>query len=185
MEIDINQKEISIGDKYQIFIDGSQTYSATRQLFQLLPEINLFSFESERPRMKINKLFSWPNAKYNITRWDNNILEFRTKSFWKYQYQCQCGTDFYEIYGHLGRKFSIFKNDIQIAWWDKKAVSWFAGDNYKIIAENNCDKDLVISFCIIIDNFYNDNHDGNMVNFDFGNLGFNLKKFDHDWQPKS
>ncbi len=36
MEIDINQKKISIGDKYQIFIDGQQRYSASRQLLQLL-----------------------------------------------------------------------------------------------------------------------------------------------------
>ena len=67
--------------------------------------------------------------------------------------QCRVGPDLYLIYGHRGRKYSIFKNDIQGAWWDRKAVTWFAGDNYKIIADKDCDIDLIISFCLIVDNF--------------------------------
>ena len=79
--------------------------------------------------MTIRKRFSFFKAMYDITRWDNNVLEFRTISFWRSQYQCQVGKDMYGIYGHRGRKYSIYKNDQQVAWWDKEAVSWFAGDN--------------------------------------------------------
>ena len=185
MEIDINQKKISIGDKYQIFTDGQQTYSATRRLLQLLPEINLFqNNNSGRARMTINKHLSWFKAKYDITRWDNNVLQFRTNSIWKLHYQCQFGSDTYNIYGHKGRKYSIYKNETQVAWWDKKAVIWFAGDNYKIIADKDCDVDLIISFCLIIDNFSSNDHDGKTVTYDLGNLGFQAKKFDNTWQPK-
>ncbi|MFT3703143.1 MAG: hypothetical protein QM802_12270 [Agriterribacter sp.] len=185
MEIDINQKKISIGDKYQIFTDGQPTHSATRALFKLLPEVNLFENGfGERARMTINKRFSWLKAKYDITRWDKNILAFTTKSYWKLHYQCQCGADAYDIYGHRGRKYSIYKNYIQVAWWDKKAVSWFAGDNYKIIADKDCDTNLIISFCLIIDNFSSDNHDGNTATYDMGNIGFRAQKFDENWQPK-
>ncbi len=185
MEIDINQKKISIGDKYQIFTDGQQTHSATRALLQLLPEINLFENNfGGRARMTINKRLSWFKAKYDITRWDNNVLEFRTKSYWKLYYQCQCGVDTYDIYGHRGRKYSIYKNDKQVAWWDKKAVTWFAGDNYKIVADKDCNVSLIISFCLIVDNFSSNDHDGNTVTYDFGNIGFQAKKFDESWQPK-
>jgi len=185
MEIDINQKKISIGDKYQIFTDGQQTHNATRALLQLLPEINLFEISfGDRARMTINKRLSWFKAKYDITRWDNNVLEFRTKSYWKLYYQCQCGPDIYEIYGHRGRKYSIYKNDVQVAWWDKKAVTWFAGDNYKIIADKDCDLNLIISFCLVIDNYSSDDHDGNTVTYDLGNIGFQAKVFDDSWQPK-
>ena len=117
MEIDINQKKISIGDKYKIFTDGQQTHTATRALFKLMPEINLFENGGGRAKMTINKRFSWLSAKYDITRWDNNVLEFRTTSFWKVQYQLQCGVDTYDIYGHRGRKYSVYKNDKQVAWW--------------------------------------------------------------------
>jgi hypothetical protein len=41
MEININQKNITIGDKYQIFIDGQQMHTAAAKLFGLFPEINL------------------------------------------------------------------------------------------------------------------------------------------------
>jgi uncharacterized protein YxjI len=184
MEIDINQKKISVGDKYQIFTDGQQTHTASRQLIQLLPEIALFNNENGRPRMTVNKRVSFFKAKYDITRWDNNVFEFRTKSIFKLHYQCQCGPDLYDIYGHTGRKFSIFKNSIQIAWWNKKAVTWFAGDNYKIIADKDCDVDLIIAFCLIIDNFSSNDHEGNVVTYDLGNIGFQSKKFDKNWQPR-
>jgi uncharacterized protein YxjI len=184
MEIDINQKKISIGDKYQIFIDAQQTHTASRKILQLLAEINLFKDGDSRPRMTINKRFAWFKAKYDITRWDNDILPFRTVSFWKSTYQCQSGPNSYEIYGHKGRKYSIYKNGTQIAWWDKKAVTWFAGDNYKIIADKDCDIDLIISFCLIIDNFSSEKHDGKTVTYDFGKIGFQAKKFDNTWQPK-
>ena len=185
MDIDINQKKISMGDKYQIFIDGQQRYSASRQLLQLLPEINLFETNAGgRARVTINRRLSWFKAKYDITRWDNNVFQFRTKSVWKLHYQCQFGPDIYDIYGHRGRKYSIYKNDIQVAWWDKKAVSWFAGDNYKITAEKDCDIDLIISFCLIADNFLNIDNDGNTVTYDLGNIGFQDKKFNNTWHPK-
>ena len=139
MEIDINQKKISIGDKYQIFTNGIKSHMATRQLLQLLPEIHLFEGNGGGvAKMTINKRLSWFKAKYDITRWDNNILQFRTKSFWKLHYYCDCGSDHYDIYGHRGRKYSIYKNGTQVGWWEKAGVSWFSGDNYKIIADNDC-----------------------------------------------
>jgi uncharacterized protein YxjI len=184
MEIDINQAKISIGDKYKVFIDGQQTHAASRQLFSFLPVVHLYAFGDEQPRMTIAKKLSLLKAKYDITRWDNDRIEFRTISFWKPQYQCQVGADTYMIYGHTGRKYSIFKNDVQIAWWDKAAVSWFAGDNYKIIADKDVDVDLVISLCLVIDNFSSDSHDGNLFTINLGNIGFQVRKFDPTWQPK-
>lgn len=183
MEIDINQQKISIGDKYKIFINGEQTHYASRKLLSLLPVVNLYALTSERPRMTINKLFSVFKAKYDITRWDNQVLSFRTQSFWKPQYTCQVGNDSYSVYGHRGRKYSVYKNDQQVAWWDKNAVSWFAGDNYKITADSDADIELLMSFCLVVDNFASDDHDGNMINIDLGNL-FEGRKFNRDWQPK-
>ncbi|HET6996515.1 MAG TPA: hypothetical protein VFI06_16080 [Chitinophagaceae bacterium] len=184
MEIDINQKKISVGDKYKIFIDGQQTHYASRKLWRLMPEINLFDNDHDKPRMIINKRLSWFRAKYDITRWNEKVLEFRTKSYWKHHYQCQSGSDTYDVYGHRGRKYSIYKNDVQIAWWDKRAVTWFAGDNYKITADKDCDVDLIISFCLVVDNFSSDDHNGNAVTLNVGNIGFQVKKFDENWLPK-
>jgi len=116
MEIDINQKKISIGDKYQIFIDGQQRFRAAAKLFRLLSEIELYEGDSEFPRMRIKRRFNLIAAKYDITKYDGNVYEFRTRSFWKGHFQCICDGDMYDIYAHRGRKYSVYKNDLQVAW---------------------------------------------------------------------
>ena len=183
MEIDINQKKISIGDKYQIFIDGQQKHSASSKLFRLLPEIELYELDSDFPRMRINKRFNLITAKYDITTHDVKVYEFRTKSFWKGHFQCICDADIYDIYVHRGLKYSVYKNDLQVAWWTKHAVSWFSGDNYKIIADRNCDYNLLISFCLIIDNYRSEGNK-KAINIDIGRIGPQAKKFDLNWHPK-
>ena len=184
MRIDINQQKISIGDKYKIFIDGQQTYTAASELFKFLSVINLLNNEGFNLRLKINKLWGWFKPKYNITLYGNQILEFRSESFWKMHYQCQNGKDIFDIYGHRGRKYSVYKNDKQIAWWEKQAVTWFNGDNYTIITDSDSnDVELIIAFCLIIDNFYHDENRKNAVNIDIGNIGGQVRKFDPYWKP--
>ena len=181
MEIEINQKKLFI--RYQIFTDGQQTHTASRKLFSFLSVVNLFETSDDKPKMIIKKRFSWIIPKYDIKRWDNIVLEFRSKSRFKPDFECLCSNDIYNIYGHKGRKYSIFKNNSQIAWWDQDAVSLFQGFNYKIISNKDCDIDLLISFCLIIDDRKHGPHtDG--ATFDFGNIGPETKKFDESWQPK-
>jgi uncharacterized protein YxjI len=185
MRIDINQKKISIGDKYLIFTEGQQTHSASTELFRFLSVINLFDKESSRALLTINKQWSWLGPKYDIQLRDNNNLKFTTKSLWKLHYQCQDGQDLFDIYGNRGRKYSVYKNDTQIAWWDKEAVTWFEGDNYKIFADKYCNCELIIAFCLIIDNYASNNKEGSTVSIDLGNIGGQTRKFNPDWQPKT
>jgi uncharacterized protein YxjI len=183
MEININQKKISIGDKYKIFIDGQQSYSASTKLFRLLDEIELFEEGINRPKYTLYKNWAWFNTSYNLKSFDNNGFEFRTKSFWKNHYECRVGPDLYEIFGHRGRKYSVFKNNKQIAWWSKSIVTWFEGDNYTIIADQNCDYELIISFCLIIDNAFSNSKNDNAVTIDLGTVLLQARKFDTTWQP--
>ena len=183
MKIDINQKKITIGDKYQIFVNGEQCYSASTELFRLLSVINLFDNEGSRARMTIKKKWTWWGASYDLIRYDGNVFTLKTVSAWKLHYQCQYENNLYDIYGHRGRKYSVYKDNVQVAWWDKEAVTWFEGDNYSINANNDIDRDLIISFCLLMDNDTSKEHNGNTVTFDFGNLGFQSKAFDVNWQP--
>jgi len=73
---------------------------------------------------------------------------------------------------------------MQVAWWDKEAVTWFEGDNYHIDADDDIDRELIISFCIIIDDFTSKSHEDNTVTYDIGNFGLWAKKFDASWRPK-
>ncbi len=183
MEIDINQKKISIGDKYQVFVDGQQTHRASAKIFRIFAEINLFETTNDFPVMTIKRKFSFFKARFDITRKNGGLVALRTISFWRSHFQCNNGPDLYDIYGHRGRKYSVYKNDRQIAWWDKQAVSWFNGDNYKIIANKNCDKELVISLCLAIDNYASNDNEKKALNFDIGKIGPQARKFDPSWQP--
>ncbi len=185
MEININQKKISIGDKYQVFIDGSQVYRAAAKIFRLFAEINVFDLNSDLPLMTIKRRFAFLKAKFDISKSDGNAYQLITKSFWKGHYQCIWGADVYDIYSHRSRKHSIYKNDRQVAWWDQKAVTWFAGDNYTMTADKDCDKLLIISFCLAIDNYANNDKNKGAVNFNPGRLlAPQARKFDPGWLPK-
>lgn len=89
----------------------------------------------------------------------------------------------FDIYGHRGRKYSVYKNDKQVAWWNKQSVTWFEGDNYKIIADYNSDYELIMAFCLIIDNHSRNDNNVRTVTIDFGHIGPQVKKFDPTWQP--
>ena len=188
MEIDINQKKISIGDKYKIFVDGQQTHTASRKLFRWLTEIHLSKIGSNNPKYVIKRRWALSKLEFDLRNWNNNVFEFRTKNFWKLHFYCRVGHDYYEIFGHRGRKYSIYKNNVQIAYWDKEAVTLYKGDNYKIIADDDSDYELLISFCLIIDNKSSNNGDNNNALFsktiDFGNIGPEAKEFNTMWKPK-
>lgn len=184
MRIDINQKKIAIGDKYQIFIDGQPAYRASNELFRLLAVINLYKDEDSKARLTIHKEWFFWKPKYTIHLHDNQTVGFRADSWWKMHYQCHRSPNIYHIYGHRGRKFSIYKDHTQVAWWEKKAVSWFDGDNYIITADQDCDIELIIAFCLIIDNHKSKRHGDNAVSYDIGNIGGQVREFDPHWKPK-
>jgi uncharacterized protein YxjI len=184
MRIDINQKKIAIGDKYQIFIDGQPTYKASNELFRLLSVINLFRNDDAGARLTINKQWFFWKPKYTIRLHGNSTVEFRADSWWEMHYQCHCSPDIYHVYGHRGRKYSVYRNNTQVAWWEKEAVSWFEGDNYAITADNDCNAELIIAFCLIIDNHKSKRHGDDAVSYDIGNIGGQVKEFDPHWKPK-
>lgn len=183
MRIDINQKKISVRSKYTIFLNVKESFMASKDLFTWLSVINLFSIEENKTILSMKQKWSWFKTTYKI-EYGNELLDFTTISFWKLHYQCKHQNDKYDIYGHRGRKYSIYKNDTQIAFWDKEAVSWFAGDNYIIVADDDADHQLLIGFCLILDNANSNDKDGATVRYDFGNLGWQAKEFNPNWIAK-
>jgi hypothetical protein len=184
MIIDINQKKMAIGDKYRIYIDEKETHSASSVLFTFLSEIDLFENSSGKTKLTLKKRWSWFKTKYDIYKYDYSKFEYRTISLWKGHYQCLVGKDLYEIFCHKGRKHSVYKNNIQVAWWDKNCVTWFEGDNYKIIADDDSDFELLMSFCLINDNQSSNSNNKNAVTFDLGRIGAEAKKFNVNWKSK-
>ena len=51
-------------------------------------------------------------------------------------------------------------------------------------ANKDSEIELLICFCLIMDNAESQNDEGNTITYDFGNIGFQAKKFNPDWNPK-
>jgi hypothetical protein len=184
MEIDINQQKISAIDKYKIFVNRHELYRATAELFRPFDRLYLFPIDQKKPKYKIIRKLTFFRTSYDIRTQDNHVFPFRTGQYIRGHYYCQAGQDRYDIYVNRGRRYSVYKNDVQVAWWDKEAVAWFKGDNYKIIADNDCHYELIISFCLIIDNAFNNNSGNSFVKVSFGRIGPIAREFDPTWRPK-
>lgn len=185
MEIDVNQRKIAIGYKYDIYCQGKQIRYAHSKLLQFLTHIELSDSEAGKCLLTLVKRLSFLRTNYDIQFPGEYVVEFRTVSVWKAHYRCIYGKDTFDIYSHKGRKHSVYKNGCQVAWWDQEAVTWFEGDNYKIIADDDCDADLIIAFCLILDDSKNNNTDRSMFKFNMGHIGPQAKEFDMRWHPNA
>lgn len=112
---------------------------------------------------------------YNTVLVSNRIL----KPIW-YCYFCN---DKYEIVEHIGLKSSIFKNNIQIGYFEKKSTSLFNGYVIKLIINNNENIALICSFVLAIGCSFD--NDGSLITFDLGNIFGEAKKFDKNWKSSN
>lgn len=184
MYITIRQKKMSIRDRYQIMTDGRDSHYAKTKLLRLFAEIDLFKNESPVPAITVKRKFSWLRPTFDFYLQDGRTARFQTKSLRKSHYQVLDRNDLYDIFNHRGRKFSIFKNDIQIAWWDKDAFSVMEGDNYQMIADYDANAEMLMAICLTIDNAKN-NKDGKLMKVDLGNVLWEGRKFDPAWLPRN
>lgn len=181
MEIAINQFSISFGSQYKIFINKKEEFYAETDVFSRAI-INVYKPKHLQPSFKTFKSLYLNYPKYKIEISNGERYKLESKSFWKTRYQLKKDNDIYDLYNHKGRKVSIFKNNIQIGYWEKEAISYFAGNSYKILANDNSDKELLIAFCLILDNIHSKGV-GAILNIDFGIVLKESRKFDKSWIP--
>jgi hypothetical protein len=182
MQINIKQHKISIGNTYDITVNNVPSFKAESKIFRIMAEININDITANDNDATIKRLFKPFMVKYNIQSKKFGELLFDTVSFWKNHYFCVVGMDKYEVFEHRGRKVSIFKNDVQIAAFKRKAISVAMGDDYTVNANDDADANLLVCFCIICDNFNDAGKDKGIVNLNLGNL-FQARKFDESWEP--
>ncbi len=184
MRIDINQRKIAIGNKYEIYNDQTPFRFARSRLFRFLSRIELSNDEGGMPLLTLKKRLTFFAISYDIEYTSGSSLEFRTVAFWRGHYRCVKGNSIYDIFSHRGRKHSVYRNGKQTAWWDQEAVTWFEGDNYRMVADDDCDIDLMISFCLIMDDATSNQSNRGAFSFNFGKIGPEARKFDPLWVPK-
>lgn len=183
MELNINQEKFALGNKYKLYLGSELKYSASTKLFKFLPEIDVVEVSSQNHVLNIKRKWEWFKYTFEITNSKNQVFEFTTQSLWKRHYQCIVGANKYDIYGHKGRKFSIYKNDIMIGYWELARVTWFEGDNYNIVVDNNTDIELISAFCLCVDSINSKSKQG-AFSLNIGWFGPQVREFDSTWYVK-
>lgn len=186
MVVQIKQNSVSINDSYTIFVDGALKYIAESKLFKLKTNIGIFQKDAEKSIIEIRKNSIEKKANYAIVDFRNEkIYEFEDINNIKLKYRCEIKDDFYTINGNPQNKFSIFKNNFQIAYFQKSFSIVGEGNFYELICDDDAEIIILISFVLCIDNnLKNFSINRNPFAIDFGFFGQMLDKFDENWKPK-
>jgi len=133
---------------------------------------------------EIKTKFQLPFTCSYIIRFQNQLTEanLKFKLFHEFNPTCLFKNDVYEIIPHRGNKTSIFKNNIQIAYYEEESIEYFNNPGIKFVANDNIDRELLFSFIVSLKcDFMNDNSN---ITYNLGNISLTEKrKFDDDWEP--
>ena len=186
MDIRIQKSLSTIGFDYIIFSDNEKLFTAISETLGAFTSITFQEKDSPQPILKIKKKWISFKPKYFIKTSNKEKHQFSTISTLKRHYQFIDKQDVYDIYGHKkSKKFSVYKNDNQIAWWDIESVKWEGADSLNLILDKDCNKALIIIFCLIIDDILN--HE---IMRSTGDLNLQrilrdeVKEFNNNWKPE-
>lgn len=178
--IQITQKKISIGDKYTIAVNGMQVLRCERSIFKLYPVLTILPIQGGPPVFQIEQRWAFVRPSY-VFMFGQNTYELTTVSWWKRHFQIHMGRDVFDIYGHRGRKVSVFLNGNQVAWFQSAAVTFFSGDHFTIHADSRVSADWMIAIALFWDSYYNRGNK-KAININFGSL-IQARPFDKTWVP--
>ncbi len=179
--IQISQRKVSIGDKYTISVNGQQVLKCARTIFKIYPRLTVSPIHGGPPVFEIEQRIAMFFQAAFVFTFGQNQYELSTVSWWNRHFQIHMGKDVFDIYGHRGRKVSIFLNGRQIAWFQSSAVTFFSGDEYNIHADAQVSIDWLIAIALMWDSAFN-RRSRSMINIKFGWL-FQAKAFDKSWVP--
>lgn len=92
------------------------------------------------------------------------------------------GKQIFEYFGHNGHKKYIYKNDKQVALIDKEYFHLFNRDTIYIDLNNDENPLFILTYTLLFE--LNVDNDSSTFNFDFGDFGGQVKKYDETWRPK-
>ena len=118
---------------------------------------------------------------YRIQLHNENIdIAVRAVNAYKGHWTFELNEARYDFYIHFGHKKSLYKNDNQVAKYDKGTVHLWSNDSGFIVSNNDENKLLLLALFLTFD--MGESMDGD-VNVDLGNLTSGVKEFNSYWQP--
>jgi hypothetical protein len=174
MEIKVVYKS---GD-FSFYMNGQLAYTSAKAMLALRYKVSVSAANETAPKFIIKQKSSMLSVSFEIDRGDTS-LQFKVASARKHHFQCKSDSDTYDIYGHKIETCSVYKNDAQVAWWDLKYST-----DPKIIANSDCDPELLISFYILTNKLIEVRNDGQGIVKPLLTNIFEERPVDPNWQPK-
>jgi len=181
MNATIKERKFSLRSEYDI-TSPTAVYFAQKAILSLLASLEIRT-QNDRVVATIHGNFSISHASYDFALADGRNFHYQCEKVWKGVYSCQGPSGNYHLFQHKGVRYSIFKDDTQIAAITRNKLVLGTGHEYDI--QMNADADLIILSCMILAlNTESSSDDGqNSVTYEFGNIGPEDRKFDESWQP--
>jgi len=193
MEITIKKQNASIGYDFLILENEEPILSAVSEKLFIFYKISMWKTGENKKRITVkNKKLDFILKPSYWIYYQGGKIRFKTKSYHKRHFQIELNDDLYDIYGHhKSWKYSVYKNDVQVAWWDKQTQKYQGPDVFTIQMDDDSDVELIASFCLILDDHIDIGvtYRGEFFNTDLSmNLDWKmygeLKSFDESWRMK-
>lgn len=174
--------------KYDIFVDGANSYYAESKQFTLIYTSCLYMNNSDDTitrRLTVTRILSFlPHYHIKLM---NGILTFKTVSFLRGHFQCVHGPDVFDIYYYRKNKCIVCKNNTQVARIELPSLG-----SGIVQADRDSDYELIMAFVIIMDKCTTmtlSARGRNVVTptLIYRNMGISnpyLQEFNPNWQPK-
>jgi uncharacterized protein YxjI len=181
MDVSVQERMVSFSSEYDI-ITPAVNYYARKAILAVNDRIEVTK-EDGAVAAHIQGHFSPLRSKHDFTFADGRVFAFECEKMWTQVYKCEGAGETYTLYVHRGLKFSIFKDDRQIAAFTKNLVVLGSGNCYEIRMDSDVDALLIVCMVITLNSAEFD-EDKETVSVDFGNIGPQGRKFDDSWEPR-
>jgi len=179
VEVTVKERKIGFTPTYDIEAPGA-TYNAHKAFFAMNDHLEIT--HGDQVVATIQGLFSPLRDKHEFQLADGRTYQYERKQLWKPVDTCEGNGESYTIYEHKGLKCSVFRQDRQIAAFEKNRVVWGNGNEYQI--QMDSDADLIVILCIVLTINSGDDQNDETVTIDFGNIGPEARPFDESWEPR-
>ena len=178
MDVTIQERKFSFRSEFDISAPSGSFYARKALIGNGLQ----LQYRNGQDIALLRSRLSFFRNRYDFEFTSGVTYHFQCEKRWKGVYLCERNEDQFRLYQHKGVRYSVFKDDRQIAAITKNRVVIGKGNRYDITI--NADANVVIIACMIlaVNTAYNDDKDAS-VTYDFGNIGSEDRPFDESWEP--
>ena len=183
MNVTIQEQKFSLAAEYDIETPHGAMF-ARKAFFSIPAKIDLTTGrEDGRTIATMHGHFSLLRSHYDFNFADGREYHFGCEKLLKQVYVCERGDERYRLIEHHGLRWSIFRDDRQIAAVTRNRLVVGDGNQYSIRMNSDADAAVIACMVIAVNTADGDDDNRNTVTVDFGNIGPEERPVDESWEP--